>query len=126
MKKKLAAVLGLGAVGGILVWLATRGGAKPVSQVALRSNPVNTVLLIDGKHEYATPQVITLPNGPHTFKAVSKTPDYLTVTYGFDYWALNGVPISEREEVLVNIAGPATITAQYRLYQAGRYPAIPI
>lgn len=127
MNKKWLAALGIGAAGAaFFAWLAGRAGAKPLSEVLLKSNPVNTVILVDDKYEVATPQVLKLPNGWHTFKAVTKTPNYLTVTYGLDYWTLNGKAVSYNERVMVNITGPTAITAQYRLYQAGRYPSIEV
>jgi len=98
---------------------------KPIVKVVLNSNPIRTVLLIDGKIEVATPKIMALSKGKHRFSAISISPD-LMLTYGFHKWAINGVPVSHSPTIELNIARPCVITASFIVTEAGIYPIIPV
>jgi len=125
MNKKAAIAVG-GAVAAAvgLGWLMTRAKAKPAVSVTVTSNPIRTILLIDGL-EVETPARVNLTPGQHTFAAAPKSPD-LVVLYGFDRWTLNGQTVSRSTTVTLNITSPATITTQYRIAESGRYPIMAI
>ena len=121
-KKALAVIGGVGATLG-LAWLISRVKAKPETlQVQVQSNPIKTILLIDDKVEVATPATLTMKPGVHKFSAVPKSPD-LMITYGFHYWEANHQPISNKPTVELDLRKPATLTAQYRMVEGGRYPS---
>jgi hypothetical protein len=124
MSKKAVAVVGgvAGLVG--LGWLITRAKAKQAVPVTVMSNPIRTILLIDGQ-EVETPAHISLTLGQHRFAAAPKSPN-LVVLYGFDRWTVNGKTVSYGTTATINITAPATVTAQYMIAQSGRYPEIAI
>lgn len=116
-KKAAAAVIGLTALGVVGLALLSKAKAQSTSvQVQLYSNPIPTILAVDGV-EVETPAKINLSPGLHTFAAVPKSPDLL-VTYGFDKWQNNGVLVSYDSTAKINITGPCLITAQYMMIEA--------
>jgi len=122
LSKKAALVIGGLAAAVGLGWLITRTKAQPQNvQVSLKSNPIRTVILVDGATEVTTPQIILLKSGVHKFAAIPVSPDFLVI-YGFNYWQANGRAISYSPSVELNIVGPTVLTAQYMMIEAGRYP----
>jgi len=122
-KKAVLAIGGLVTAVG-LGWLITRAKGQPQTvQVSIKSNPIRTIILVDGKTEVTTPQVILLKPGLHKFNAISVSPDLL-VTYGFNYWQVNGRAISYAPTIELNIRESMVLTAQYMMVEAGRYPLI--
>jgi len=121
-KKTLAIIGGVAGLAG-LGWLLTRVKAQPeILEVTVKSNPINTIILVDDQLEITTPTTLTLKPGIHKFSAVPKSPD-LTVTYGFNYWQANGKAISYEPTIQVKITKSTVITAQYMIIASGRYPA---
>ena len=98
---------------------------KPTVQVALNSNPIRTVLLIDDKIEVVTPKTIPLTKGRHKFAATPKSPD-LMLTYGFDKWTINRQVASYEPTIEINITKPTTLIANYLVIESGVYPIVAI
>lgn len=121
MRKKLAVLGGIAGLLG-LSWLIIKTHEPQVVEVSIKSNPLETIILVDDQLEVTTPQTLLLKPGIHKFSAIPKTPD-LIVTYGFDYWHAKGKAISYEPTIQVKITKPAVITAQYMIIASGRYPA---
>jgi len=123
LNKKTVAVIGgfAGLVG--LGWLISRVSAKPSVTVFLTSNPIRTIILVDGKELVTTPKTIALSKGTHRFAVVTKSPD-LVLTYGFISWTVNGSLASLNSVADINITKPTTIMANFIVSESGIYPII--
>jgi len=125
MGKKVGVVIG--GIAGILGlgYLINKALVKPPQiQVALTSNPIRTTILVDNNLEVATPRMLNLAKGVHTFKAVAKSPNTL-LTYQIDKWLVNGKPAAyDTTELTLNITKPTRISAEYMLAASGVYPII--
>lgn len=98
---------------------------KPTVKVALNSNPIRTVILVDDRIEVVTPKTITLTPGKHKFSAVSKSPN-LQMTYAFHKWTVNGKVVSHEPTATITITKPSVITAQFLMVESGVYPVIAV
>jgi len=96
---------------------------KPTVKVALNSNPIRTVILVDDRIEVVTPKTITLTPGKHKFSAVSKSPN-LQITYSFHKWTINGKIVSYQPTDIITITRPSVITANFLVVESGIYPVI--
>ncbi len=125
-RKAVAVIGGIAGVVG-LGWLVSKALAKPPTvPVALTSNPIRTVMLIDDKFEVATPKTIHLTGGTHKFKASMKSPDLL-LTYQIDKWVVNGKTVATDTDTLtIEIKKPTTIRLDYMLADSGVSPILTI